>query len=281
MEVAVCAGARPPVYPEATENKKKQEKTNPVWGLLPEERMVQFMRLMHRLASYHRQNPKRHLLHGSTHKPGCCKTGKYRKSRVHSAIVWHSGFALREWTENSMKENLCRGREKGWVKKDVLSCSPPLVFFFLQRVRKCGSAVLWEGVNRRENKQGRTAGRRCRTARREVRLWGEEMQVRWLSCFQWESREPWLSLPRPVLKWRHRHWNLFHGTFYRPLTKHHHHPPETQDLTHVTSDLSFAYFLSWRGMAIPTKQKPSAWEFWENHIFPRTKSSFHLSQLDI
>lgn len=70
-----------------------------------------------------------------------------------------------------------RGKgEEGRVKKDVLSFSPPLVcfvLFFSQRGRQCGRAALGKRVNQRENIQGKNVGSRYRTARREVKLWGE------------------------------------------------------------------------------------------------------------
>lgn len=91
--------------------------------------------------------------------------------RVHSTTAWDSSFALRQWTENSLKENLCGEGTTMKEERCIIKLFSSTFFrcFFLQRVRKSGSAAPWKRVNQRE--RGGDAGSRHRTARREVKLW--------------------------------------------------------------------------------------------------------------
>lgn len=193
-----------------------------------------------------------------------------------------------ERTENSLKEILCGVREKGWVKKDILSYPPPLVCVFLQRVRQCGVLLYEKELNKeRTNTVGPQDAGVGQQGGRWMKLWGEEMQVRWRSCFQWESKE---------LDSHYQGQSLSEDTSTETFSMGPPTPPSpntttttTIATTHLKLKIHDSCFLSpfiWlflflfgRGMAIPTKQKLSAWEFWKNDIFPRTKSSLHLSQL--
>ena len=146
---------------------------------------------------------------------------------------------------------------------------------------------MWKGcsmkrVNCRENKQYREV--------RESKEGGEALRKR--NCrfdsgsVSTESpREPWPSSPRPVLKGDDSYWNPFNGTSYLILPKchrSHHRPPPTPKLTVFDSNHLYPFiglFLILESMALPKKQKLSAWKFWKNDIFPGTKNSFHRSQL--